>query len=485
MGKSILSSVRVWTVATMGFSSIAGLVVACGGADSSIPELPPTTQNPAPPNAAAPAPVQKTVGSQGGEVTSSEGSGVEVPEGAVPNDVDISVAPAPNAPPPPASQAEAVVGTPYVLGPSGLQFAKPVTIVLAFDPAKLPPGKTAQDILVFTAKDGTTDYKPLPTRVRDANKVEAETTHFSVFIPTIPADDYDPGFTDAGPPAVDACAPVLCGSYGPGACGSLGDGCGGLLDCGTCPTATDAGPSGSDASTGGGTDASTGGGDASPNVDAGTGGDGGVCMALTCQNYKECGLFNDGCGGLVKCEANCITPDGGGGGGGSDASTGMDAGPAPDSGGCQLMSCADYKFSCGTFDDGCGKPLDCTMYCADGGGGGGGSDAGASMDSGPATDGGCQILSCADYKFTCGTFDDGCGKPLDCTMYCSDGGGGGGGGTDAGVTMDGGVSSEGGAGCQALSCADFKFTCGTFDDGCGQSLDCTVYCDGGMSEAGP
>src|SRR5207244_6229618 len=110
------STKRVWWMGGMGLGALAALAVACGGSDSSIPSPPaqevPSTggEKPLPP------PVQKTVGSTGGEVTSNDGSGVEVPEGAVPGDVDISVAPAPNAPPPPADKAEAIVGTPYVLG---------------------------------------------------------------------------------------------------------------------------------------------------------------------------------------------------------------------------------------------------------------------------------------------------------------------------------------------------------------------------------
>jgi hypothetical protein len=437
---------------------------------------PPKQEIAKPGDKALPPPVQKTVGSTGGEVTSNDGSGVEVPEGAVPGDVDISVAPAPDAPPPPAAVAEAVVGTPYVLGPSGLQFAKPVTIVLAFDPSKLPAGKSASDILVFTAPDGTSNYEPLKTKVRDASHVEAETTHFSIFVPTVPPEEYDAGLPpDSTPDAAPSCTPVLCGAYGPGACGPLDDKCGGTLSCPPCPTATpDAGTGGSDASTGG-SDASTGGSDAgsgavdaSVTPDAGTGGgDGGTCMALTCFNYGGCGVFNNGCGGTIECKNNC-DPDGGAGS--TDGSAPMvDAGPMPDGGCTGPTSCAELGFKCGVFNF-CGTDIDCSMYCGDGGSGGGTSDAGT------MTDAGCSgPMSCAEIGYKCGVFEF-CGSTLDCSAYCVDGGGTGGGGG----TSDGGTTTD--AGCTGpTTCAEIGYKCGVFDF-CGVPLDCSAYCvDGGTS----
>src|SRR5690349_17330598 len=99
MARSARITKRAWWMGGMGLGALAALAVACGGSDSSIPEAPPVQQVPSNGEKPLPPPVQKTVGSTGGEVTSNDGSGVEVPEGAVPNDVDISVAPAPDAPP--------------------------------------------------------------------------------------------------------------------------------------------------------------------------------------------------------------------------------------------------------------------------------------------------------------------------------------------------------------------------------------------------
>ncbi|HVH46988.1 MAG TPA: hypothetical protein VM925_31810 [Labilithrix sp.] len=298
------------------------------------------------------------MGAQGGAVTTTDGSGVEIPKDAVPNDVDVSVAPASDVSAPPATEQ---VGDAYTLGPAGIQFAVPVTVVLAFDPAKLPAGKSAADIVVLTAPDGTTAFERLPTHLRDATHVTAETTHFSHFVPAIltpefvdhpkpeaPGDDASvtppksepetepksdagvppksdagtepksdagvPPKTDAGtepksdagvPPKSDggACKPLFCGHYGPGACGVLEDGCGGPLDCGVCPLPPgDAGKP----------DA----GEPTPGPDAG------ACMPLSCANYpKTCGWTKDGCGADIHCEGGCSSPSDAGPPSGMDAAS--------------------------------------------------------------------------------------------------------------------------------------------------------------------
>lgn len=247
------SAILVGSVLVVG--GLLGAVQGCGGEEGDAPGLLDGGAS-STLDSRAPGPVQTdanalaTVGRAGGKVTTSRGVGVEIPAGALPNEVQVSVEASPTSTPPTGSTP---VGTAYVLGPSGLKFQKPVTIVLTLDPAKLPPGKTTADIVVFTAPDGTLEYTPLPTKVRDATHVEAETTHFSVFVPAIP------------PPAIDD------GGATDSGCGSCGTGVDAGLDSGTddAGQATDSG--GDDA--GPATDA--GGDDASGSEDAG-GSDGGV-----------------------------------------------------------------------------------------------------------------------------------------------------------------------------------------------------------------
>jgi hypothetical protein len=284
------------------------------------------------------------------------------------------------------------LGTPHVFGPSGLQFAKPVTVVLEFDPTKLPAGKTAANIVVFTAPEGTTNYSALPTKVRDATHVEAETTHFSVMVPTIPeasvaADAGASGGDDAG----TSCKPRLCGATGPGTCGQQADGCGGTIDCGSCPTQTDGGSGGTA--------------DASAPPDSSTG----SCQnPLTCQNYEQaaghplCGSYDDGCGNKMFCGDGCQSD--GGGSGSTDASAtdgGASCQPAP-------VQCAPTD--CTTKFDGC-KDVFCFAGCDGSGGGGGSADGGTgAVDAGP-----CVPQTCASYLPKCGgVFPDGCGGLIDC-----------------------------------------------------------------------
>ena len=82
---------------------------------------------------------------------------------------------------------------------------------------------------------------------------------------------------------------------------------------------------------------------------------------------------------------------------------------------------------------------------------------------------GCTPLTCADLPGLCGTMNDGCGGTLDCTCTLPE------------TCEGGGVQNE--CGCTPLTCADLPGFCGTVDDGCGGTLDCTCTlpetCGGG------
>jgi predicted alpha-1,6-mannanase (GH76 family) len=124
----------------------------------------------------------RSIGEAGGILLTPDGSSVSVPRGALTHDATISIASDPNA----AVPADVTpVGLTYLLGPEGQHFDVPVTVTLAFDPAELPRGASANDIVVFTAPRGGSDYAPMTTTVVDSLHVSVETSHFSDFVPVI------------------------------------------------------------------------------------------------------------------------------------------------------------------------------------------------------------------------------------------------------------------------------------------------------------
>lgn len=123
----------------------------------------------------------KTIGAAGGSFE-HEGATLEVPAGALASEVELSIATMQTAIAP---TNIVVVGTPVIYGPTGQQFAKPVTLTLGVNLSALPAGKTLADVVVFTAPAGTNEFEPLPTHGFDVARVSATTTHFSVFVPGI------------------------------------------------------------------------------------------------------------------------------------------------------------------------------------------------------------------------------------------------------------------------------------------------------------
>src|SRR5262245_30266284 len=74
-----------------------------------------------------PAAESGTIGPQGGMVTASDGATIEIPEGALDSDVEISITKLESAP-------EFSLGAGYRLGPDGQTFQKPVTLTFPFNP---------------------------------------------------------------------------------------------------------------------------------------------------------------------------------------------------------------------------------------------------------------------------------------------------------------------------------------------------------------
>jgi hypothetical protein len=154
-----------------------------------------------------PAPVTMAVGPAGGQVSMGDAASVVIPQGALsantPVSVSVTSAPAPT--------DTVAVGTPFLFGPEGTQFAQPVTITLAYDSTLLPLGDSASDVVIYTAPAGSTDYQPLDTAAADATHVKADTTHFSIFVAAAHKHVKDAGVGDdlSVAPVPDLAVPVL------------------------------------------------------------------------------------------------------------------------------------------------------------------------------------------------------------------------------------------------------------------------------------
>jgi hypothetical protein len=149
------------------------------------------------------------IGPSGGTVAAGQSASVQLPAGALSSTTTITVAPTDAAPP----TSTLAVGTPYLFGPEGTQFAVPVTVTLEYSPTLLPSGMTATNIVVYTAPADTTDYQPLTTAIVDDTHVSAPTTHFSIFVAAVTSPQnggVDAGVKlDAGSAA--ACTPTVSG----------------------------------------------------------------------------------------------------------------------------------------------------------------------------------------------------------------------------------------------------------------------------------
>jgi hypothetical protein len=146
------------------------------------------------------------IGPSGGTVSAGQSASVELPPGALGGNTTITVTPSDAAPP----TSTLAVGTPYLFGPEGTQFAVPVTVTLEYSPTLLPSGMTATDIVVYTAPADTTDYQSLTTTIVDDTHVSAQTTHFSIFVATVASPQNGSG-VDAGA-KLDAAVKLDAGS---------------------------------------------------------------------------------------------------------------------------------------------------------------------------------------------------------------------------------------------------------------------------------
>ncbi|MDP3156992.1 MAG: hypothetical protein Q8N23_30250 [Archangium sp.] len=137
----------------------------------------------------------KSLGVEGGQVTAPNGVGVTVPSGALRRATTITLTPAsadqvrPNTP---------SVGEMYEFGPEGQVFDVPARVKLEVDLSRLPAGYSIADVVVQRAPAGSAAFEALPTRIVDSTHVEADTLHFSVFVPTLASARGGDGGVDAG-----------------------------------------------------------------------------------------------------------------------------------------------------------------------------------------------------------------------------------------------------------------------------------------------
>ena len=173
----------------------------------------------------------QSVGPDGGTVALSDGTSVQIPAGALGAVTAITITPDPSAPPP---DGGIWVGTPYLFGPEGTQFASPVTVTLPFVPSELPGDAGPDGIAIDTAPAGSTAYVALATTVVDTTHVSAQTSHFSAYGPAIDVGDQvyvcDPPCSGAG---MTCCYANLCTNLGtnPSDCGRCGHECAAMKTC--------------------------------------------------------------------------------------------------------------------------------------------------------------------------------------------------------------------------------------------------------------
>lgn len=120
------------------------------------------------------------IGPAGGTVTADHGRVTLVfPAGALTTSTPISVTPLAALTPPPGGY----IGTVYELGPTGSQFAQPMTLTMPYSPSALPAGVGATSLTLHTQVNGA--WQPILDSYVDtiAHTVTARVSHFSLWAP--------------------------------------------------------------------------------------------------------------------------------------------------------------------------------------------------------------------------------------------------------------------------------------------------------------
>jgi hypothetical protein len=130
--------------------------------------------------------ITKSVGPAGGTVSGTDGTSVTIPMGALSNDSNITISSVNVTAP----MGTVLVGPAYDFGPEGTTFSSNVTITLPFDSSKIPMGRSAADIRIYTGPKGATTFNTVATTV-SGNTVQTSTNHFTTYFPAAPTMSTD------------------------------------------------------------------------------------------------------------------------------------------------------------------------------------------------------------------------------------------------------------------------------------------------------
>jgi hypothetical protein len=164
-------------LALIAFALLAVAAACTSSSSSSSPSAestdppPPTPEKPQEPSAG-----QGTVGASGGQVATSDGAlTVQIPSGALPSDTTITITEI-------ASPPDGAVGKTYEIGPTGTQFAVPVTLSFKYRQLDLDlQGAEPADLEASTIVDGA--WVALASNAVDstAQVVTGQTMHLSPY----------------------------------------------------------------------------------------------------------------------------------------------------------------------------------------------------------------------------------------------------------------------------------------------------------------
>lgn len=130
------------------------------------------------------------VSSNGGKVTRADRVTVDIPAGALAQELEISIEPERTTDPEEESRKKrakddkklAAVSEGVEYGPEGTVFNAPVTITLVYDPKALPAGAREEDLQVHYWNPVKSEWEAFPSTVdKELRTVSAKTLHFSLY----------------------------------------------------------------------------------------------------------------------------------------------------------------------------------------------------------------------------------------------------------------------------------------------------------------
>lgn len=135
------------------------------------------------------------LGKTGGKVERDDRCAVEVPQGALRREVEITVGPETGRPAAEASARAtrlkerrlAAAAEAVEFGPEGTTFDRPVTVALAYDPKEIPPDADENDLKIYHWNPRSGDWEAQDSIVDNAKRlVRAKVSHFSLYQVLVP-----------------------------------------------------------------------------------------------------------------------------------------------------------------------------------------------------------------------------------------------------------------------------------------------------------